>query len=171
MILLQFSAVCSRAVVVSFSPCFRYQLDEVVVSLLIFCQYYQVVSALVFFAVFVEQPAACHVHLATDDGLEQFFLQLRQPVPAVRQFGLCVSVPLFTGLGSTFQGGDAFLQVLYLAVCPAVLLVYVVEELLDAEHISMVSDGHSAHSVGHSLVNKALDAGLSVQYRVVRVHV
>ena len=47
----------------------------------------------------------------------------------------------------------------------------VVEELLDAEHIAVVGDGHAAHTVGHSLVYEPLHGRLSVENGVVCVNV
>jgi hypothetical protein len=43
-------------------------------------------------------------------------------------------------------------------------------ELLNAEHVTMVSDGHALHSVGNSLVNQFLDARLSVKYRIIGMY-
>ena len=37
----------------------------------------------------------------------------------------------------------------------SVYAIAVVEELLDAEHIAMVGDGHTLHSVANSLVNES----------------
>ena len=47
----------------------------------------------------------------------------------------------------------------------------VVEELLDAEHIAVVGDGHAAHTVGHSLVYEPLHGRLSVENGVICVNV
>ena len=44
-------------------------------------------------------------------------------------------------------------------------------ELLNAEHVTMVSDGHALHAVGNSLVNQFLDARLSVQNRIIGMYV
>ena len=47
----------------------------------------------------------------------------------------------------------------------------IVVELLDAEHVTMVSDGHTLHTIGNSLVNQSLDARLAIQYRIICMYV
>ena len=59
---------------------------------------------------------------------------------------------------------------------PLLLAVFVhtcgdVEELLDAEHVAVVGDGHSAHAVVDGFLHEVLDARLAVEYRVVGVYV
>ena len=53
----------------------------------------------------------------------------------------------------------------------AVHLVAVVEQLLHAEHIAVVGDGHALHSVGYGLVNQLGNARLTVEYRIIGMYV
>jgi hypothetical protein len=53
----------------------------------------------------------------------------------------------------------------------AVLLVAHVEELFDAEHVSMIGNGHTFHTVTDSFVYQLLDAGLTVEYRIICMYV
>ncbi len=46
----------------------------------------------------------------------------------------------------------------------------IVEELLDAEHVAMVSKGDAAHAEVDSLVDEAFDRSLAVKQAVLRVH-
>ena len=50
-------------------------------------------------------------------------------------------------------------------------VVHNVVELLDAEHVSVVGDGHAAHAVADGFVHEVLDFRLSVEYRIVRMYV
>ena len=50
-------------------------------------------------------------------------------------------------------------------------LVDVVEELLDAEHVAMVGDGHASHTVGYGFVYQTGNACLPVKDRIVGVDV
>ena len=49
--------------------------------------------------------------------------------------------------------------------------VTIVEKLLYTEHISMVGNGNTLHSVGNSLVNELTDRRLSVKYGIIRMNV
>ena len=53
----------------------------------------------------------------------------------------------------------------------SVYLVTIVEQLFDAEHVTMVSNSHTAHTVGHGFVYEFLHARLPVEYRIVSVYV
>jgi hypothetical protein len=44
-------------------------------------------------------------------------------------------------------------------------------KFLDAEHVTMVGNGHAAHTVGYSLVNQPFNARLTVQNRVICMYV
>ena len=64
------------------------------------------------------------------------------------------------------QLGDALLQVFDFPSGAAVLLVDVVVEFFDAEHVAMVGHGNAFHAVLHGFVHQAADAGLAVQQGV-----
>ena len=67
------------------------------------------------------------------------------------------------------EDGDKGVQPFLLATF--VDAAYIVVKLLDAEHVTMVSDGHTPHTIGNSLVYQSLDARLAVQDRVICVYV
>ena len=54
---------------------------------------------------------------------------------------------------------------------PSIDLVAIVEEFLYSKHVSMVSDSHSLHAVGNSLIYELGNTRLSVKYGVVCVYV
>ena len=62
-----------------------------------------------------------------------------------------------------FQSGYSFLQILYLTVSTAILLIYIVEEFLDTEHITMVCYGYTFHSISHSLVYQTWNRRLAIK--------
>ena len=170
-VLLQFRVVGTRTHVETFGPRLRDDLDEIVVSLCILGQKYEVISALVRLALLELQAAARYVDLATDDGLE---VLLRKGIV----FGLqSCHGSLLLGRGTArlvdlrLQGGDLLLGGLDLVTAGAVLLLDVVVELLYAEHVAVVGDGDAAHAVGNGLVHKALYAGLSIKNGILRVYV
>ena len=73
MILLQLLVVGTRTVVETIHPRVTYQLNQVLVAMLVLGQHYQVVSTQVFLAFFQHHVAsACHIHLATKNGLKRF---------------------------------------------------------------------------------------------------
>ena len=49
--------------------------------------------------------------------------------------------------------------------------VTIVKQLLYTEHISMIGNGNTLHSVGNSLVNELTDRRLSVKYGIIRMNV
>ena len=167
MILLQFAAVGTRAHVVAFGPGMRYELDEVMISFFVLCQYNKVPAALVGFALFLVHAAACHIHFATDDWLEKLGFRLCYFGFAFRNLGF---LALF-GVAFVFQCGQCFLQVFDFTFRTAVLFIDVVGKFLDAKHVAMVGDGNTLHSVFHGFVHQLADAGLSVEQRVLGVYV
>ena len=80
------------------------------------------------------------------------------------EFLLAVSHVHFTA-----EDGFEWLQTFLLAT--AVHLVAVVEQFLHAEHVAVVGDGHTAHSIADSLVNQFLDARLTVEDAIIGVYV
>ena len=90
----------------------------------------------------------------------KFLLELPEPrggVAALRQ--------------QLFEPGREFFQRLDLVVLLAVLFLDVVVELLDTEHVAVVRHGDAGLTVGHGLVHQTLDAGLSVEDRILRMYV
>ena len=49
--------------------------------------------------------------------------------------------------------------------------VDIVEELLHAEHVAMIRDGHTLHAVGNGFIHQTGDGSLTVQQRILGVHV
>jgi hypothetical protein len=62
---------------------------------------------------------------------------------------------------ATEDGFEGFLSFLLPTLIDA---AYVVVKLLDAEHIAMIGNGHTTHTVGNSLVYKPLNARLTIEY-------
>ena len=131
------------------------------VPLLVLCQYNQVIVGTVgLLTLFLIESARSHIHLTSDDGFESLCLQLLDFGFAFGDSGCSI----FALLLATFNGLDALLQVLDLAIDATVLLVYIVRELLDGHHVSMVSHGNTTHAVGYSLVYQLGHTCLPVKY-------
>ena len=136
------------------------------ITLFIFCQHNKMPTALVLFTFPFVHRTMSHVHLASDDRLEQFsfgFFYLR---PAFRQFFLLVLALYLTA----FYTGYALLQVFYLALGAIVFLIDIVGEFLDAEHVSMVGHRDPLHSVFHGFIHQLTDAGLTIKQRILGVY-
>ena len=117
------------------------------VSAFVLGQKNQVSARVVLVGMHVE-GSVCHVDLTAEYRFQDFFLQ-------VGRFGLL-------GLGGScvalLEGfGGSFLGVFYRSFGFAVLLIYVVEEFLYAEHVAVVGDGKRRHAVGNGLVDQCLD--------------
>ena len=79
MILLQVLAVSTRTHVIAVHPCARHQLDEVLVSVVVLGEDDEVIASHVAFLLHtVRLLAVCHVHLASEDGLERLLALLLQ---------------------------------------------------------------------------------------------
>ena len=122
-------------------------------------QYYKVVTALVLLTILVFKPAACHIHLTSNNRLEQSVLRRLQLFSAFSQFFFRIFRLGF----SFFQSSYFLLQILDFAICPSVFLVYIIEKLLDTEHGTMVSYSNTLHSIGYSLIYQLWYRGLSVK--------
>ena len=48
---------------------------------------------------------------------------------------------------------------------------HIVMEFLDAEHVSMVGNGHASHTIADGFVHQSFDTGLSIKYRVIGMYV
>ena len=73
MIFLQVGTVGTWAHIITIHPRIAHKLDQVLVTIIVFCQDYQVIAthiALVFLLVLLATMS--HIHLATDDRLERF---------------------------------------------------------------------------------------------------
>ena len=134
------------------------------IPFLVFGEYDQVVSALVFFPVFIVQTFTGDIHFTTDNGLERLFrfcffelgLQLRQ---------LVLLVGVIVG-----YGGNFLLDFLYGAFQFTVFLFDVVVKFLHTEHISVVGQGDSRHTIIVRFVYQRLYACLPVENRILRVN-
>ena len=165
-ILFEFTPVGTGTHIVPFGPGTRHQFDEVVVPLLILSQHHQVISALVRFTLTMSHRATGHVHLTTDDGLEDACLGLSHLRAALGNGGLRV----ISGFLPALQGSNPFLQVFDFPLGATVLLVDVVGELLDAKHISMVGHGNATHAILHGLIDQSGHAGLAIKQGVLSMY-
>ena len=159
MILLQFIAVGTRTHIVSHSPCTGHQLYKIMITFFILRQYNQVITALVGLTLFLVHRAACHIHLTTDNGLEQFIFGFRYFCSASRYLRFLILTFYLTAL----YAGNPFFQVFYLPSRTAVLLIDIVGEFLDTEHITMIGNGYTFHTILHRLVYQPAYAGLTVK--------
>ena len=69
------------------------------------------------------------------------------------------------------EQGEQFLQFLDLVVFLAVLLLDVVVEFLDSEHVAVIRHSNAGLTVGHRLVHQLRNAGLTVEYRILGMYV
>ena len=70
-----------------------------------------------------------------------------------------------------FASEDRFERFQPFLLASLVYLAAIVEELLDAEHVAMVGQGHSLHAVLDRFVYHAAYGGLAIQKGVLRVYV
>ena len=118
-IFFQVFTVCTRAQVISVHPCMRDKFYEILISLIIFCQHDEVITAHVSMVLYlVALFMMRHIHLATENGFEWFL-------------ALCLEL--------------------------TVNAIAIIKKLLYTEHIAMVSDCHSAHTIANSLIHKFLN--------------
>ena len=166
-ILLQFRTVCTRTHVESLGPRLRHQFNQVMITLQILGQHHQVIPALVRLTFLILQTATGYIHFTTENWFEQLLFRSLQLFLAScnLRFGV------FRLFLTTFQSGNFLLQILNLPIRTPVLLVDIVEELLDAEHISVVGHCDSSHAVGHSFVYQPGNRSLSVKNRILRMNV
>ncbi len=177
-VLLQQVVVDARMVEESFGEGYRAELAQVLVALLVLGQQYEVPAAAVGDAVaarfgvalfhggvLVVERAVGAVGLDAYYGLEKLpvecgklgvdggglFLQVAQ---AGRPFGhLGVRVQLLDLLYFCLKLSLFRLQLLYFVLHLAVLLLDGVHQLLDAEHIAVVGQGHSIHPVAFAFAD------------------
>ena len=137
------------------------------ITLQILGQHHQVIPALVRLTFLILQTAAGYIHFTTENRLEQFLFRSLQLFLASSnlRFG---AFRLFL---TTFEGGNFLLQILNLPIRTPVLLVDIVEELLDSEHVSVVGHCDSPHTVGHGLVYQPGNGSLSIKNRILRMNV
>ena len=71
---------------------------------------------------------------------------------------------------TVLQQGDTLLPHFDVRIRTAVLFGRIIKKLLDGHHVTMIGDGHSAHTVFHRLVNQARHAGLTVEDGILSMH-
>ena len=214
-ILLQLRAVGTWALIETFGPRLRDDLNQIVITLLILCQQYEVITTLVLLMslIFEVERTTSHIDLATDNRLEVGHrLQLSNLLACrcraetellVHSLDLLDVVTQFrvshSSLGRRI-GVRIHLQQLHLAICQVrshigvlghqrferceqlfqpfdlitlltVLLLDIVIELLDTEHITVIGQSDAGHTVGHSLIDQTSYTRLTVKDRVLRVNV
>ena len=140
----------------------RYKFYQIVIPLLILCQHNQVIATLVRLPLLLIHGSAGHIHFTAYNRLEQLAFRFCHLGTTIGNLRFLV----FTLYLTAFNTGNPFLEVLYLPLWPAVLLVDIVGELLDTEHISMVGHGNAFHTILHGLVNQPADTCLTIQKRV-----
>ena len=118
------------------------------VTFFILCQYNEVITALVLFTIFVLQTPTGHIHLTTDNRFKKFLFRLFQLRFTSRKFGILI----FTFHLSLLYRSNLLLQGLYLTIRAAVLLIYIIEELLHAEHITVIGYSYPPHPITYRLV-------------------
>ena len=136
------------------------------ITLQILGQHHQVIPALVRLTFLIFQTAASYIHFTTENRLEQLLFRSLQLFLA----SCNLSFGVFRLFLTTFEGGNSLLQILNLPIRTPVLLD-IVEELLDTEHISVVGHCDSSHAVGHGLVYQPGNRSLSVKNRILRMNV
>ncbi len=153
--------VGSRVAVETFRPCPRNDFNEVMVALFVFCKKNEVAARVVFVDM-CQQRFIGHVDLASQYGFEDFPLKfICFPVFFLRQGDVSGRFSLFGGCFCLFDRPLGF----------GVLFRYVIEKLLYPEHVSVVGDCKSRHSIGHGLVNKGVDRSLAVENRILGMDV
>ena len=165
-ILLQFVSIGTRTHIITLRPSMRHQLDKVVVAFLILSQHHQVIAALVGFTFFLVHRTTCYVHLTTDNRFKDTSFRRCNFLPAICQCSFLVLAFLLT----TLDVGHLLLQVLDFSFRTTVLLIDVVGEFFDAEHVAMVGHRDASHTVLHSLVHQAADTGLAIQQRILSMY-
>ena len=167
MILFQFVTVCTRTHIISFCPGSGYQFYQIMISFLILSQHNQVPTALVGLTFFLIHGAACYIHLTTDYRLEQLIFRFRKLRTTISKFRVFV----FASYLTTFNTGYPLFEIFNLSLWPTILLVNVICELFNAEHITVVSHGYPFHSILHSLVHQRAYAGLTIEEGVLGMNV
>ena len=113
-------------------------------------------SAVVFIHAFVKVFLS-HIHLAANNWLEVFALLFFEGCAGHID---CFGVAAFLCFGKLVPG---FAYSLFYLL---VVLFYIVEESLYAEHIAVVSHGKCRHTVGHGFLYEAGDRRKTVEQRV-----
>ena len=88
-----------------------------------------------------------------------------QVVSASVIFVLHLLMPMTRHIHLAPENGLERLQSLFLSL--SVHIMAIVMKLLDTEHITMVGNSHTLHSVGNRLIHKLLDARLSIEQRII----
>ena len=130
-------------------------------------QYNQVVTALVGLTLFLIHCTAGHIHFATDDRLEQFIFGFRYLRFASRYLRFLILTCYFTALYT----GNPLFQVFYFPFRTTVLFINIVGEFLDTEHIAMIGNGNTFHTILHRLVYQTAHTGLAVKERILGMYV
>ena len=109
------------------------------------------------------QTATCHVYLTADNALEVGLGLCVELYACLCERGTCITINLGLSCCAILKTLDASLQLLNLILACAVLLLYVVEEVLCTEHITVVSKRNTGHAICNGLVDKLRDACLAIE--------
>ena len=120
--------VGARLEIETLGPGLADQLDEILISGIVFCQDNEM-EAIVRLRLSVVEVILGDIHLAADDRLEAVI-----------------------GLSA------------------GVLLIYIVEEFLDAVHVAMIGEGDAGHTHFHGCVYEIRDGRLAVEKTILGVH-
>ena len=185
---LQLHPVGTRTAIETVGPGFRYKLDQIMITHLILGQYDQVITAVVaLILVHLKQTSGGHIHLAPENRFEKLLLRFGQLLLSLLQLHLYrwkfgsglpllffgrQGIPFFRShIAPVFQGLDFLLQRLDLAFYGTVLFICIIKEFLDSHHVTVIGNGHSAHSVLDSLINQTRHTGLTVKNGVLCMYV
>ena len=166
-IFLQQLLVDARPAIEPFRPRVGNHLNQIVIPPQRLGKHNQVPAAQVVFRIFLLPSFAGAVAFAADDGFEERRLRLGNEFRQFRQPRLLLGTPFRLRLQLLQFLPEVFDSSLHLAV----LLIHLVEEFLDAEHIPVVGNGDGAHPVLRRLVEQRVDGCLPVEQRVLRMYV
>ena len=142
-------------------------LDQILVAIQILGQHDQVPTASVVLRGQFTQPAMTGtIAFASDDRLEDIGLCLRNLRFQLRDLLLCLPIQRFLGTKRL----QLLLGLFDLTLILAVFLIDLVEELLDAEHDTMIRHGQGTHSILMGLLDQRIDRSLTVQQGVLRMY-
>ena len=119
----------------------------------------------------VVETAACYVYLAANDSLEVGLGLCVKLYACLCECSACVTINLGLRGCAILETLYASLNLLYLSLACAVLLLDVVEELLNTKHITVVSKRNTRHTICNGLVDKLWNACLTIEQRVLAMYV
>ena len=188
MIFFEFVFVGTGTGIKSVGPAFRYQFDQIVITFQVLCKDNQVITALVdssptnrkaidlvddgstYFprcGILVGKPTTGYVHFTPEYRFEYFGFEFCLFFLQGGQFFFFV----FCLFRTAFDGFDSFLYTFNGIFCRSVFLFYQIEKLFYPEHITVVGQCQTFHSVAYSLIDQCRNRSLTVKNRILGVNV